>query len=106
MRHLAAPAGLCKTTLLAAWAQSLPASHTHVAWESLDEEDNEPVMFWTYVLSALDKDLEERFTPLLKYLQSPQAPPLKYVLTELINMLSKSAETFLLISDDYLGITA
>src|SRR5437588_2541153 len=102
---VSAPAGFGKTTLLAAWAQSLRASHTQVAWVSLDEEDNEPVLFWTYVLSALDTDLQERFTPLLKSLQSPQAPPLKYILTALINLLSKSSEHFLLILDDFHLIT-
>ncbi|HEX3642308.1 MAG TPA: AAA family ATPase, partial [Ktedonobacteraceae bacterium] len=102
---VSAPAGFGKTTLLAAWVQSLRASHTQIAWVSLDEEDNEPVLFWTYVLSALDTDLQERFTPLLKSLQSPQAPPLKYILTALINLLSESSEHFLLILDDFHLIT-
>src|SRR5260370_36443604 len=101
----AAPAGFGKTTLLAAWAQSLPASHTHVAWVSLDEEDNEPRLFWTYVLSALDQQQPEPFTPLLKYLQSPQTPPLIYVLTMLSKLMLDSAENFLLILDDYHMIT-
>src|SRR5947207_7906570 len=74
-----APAGFGKTMLLSTWAQSQPASKCRVAWVSLDEEDNDPLQFWTYVLSALDMQPSERFTPLLKYLQSPQAPSLKYV---------------------------
>src|SRR5258708_4708678 len=84
---VSAPAGFGKTTLLSAWAQSLPANNSRVAWVSLDEEDNDPQMFWTYVLSALDMQQSERFTPLLKYLQSPQAPSLKYVLMALSNLL-------------------
>src|SRR5438270_12663223 len=52
---VSAPAGFGKTMLLSAWAQSLPASHAMVAWLSLDEEDNDPQLFWTYVLSALDQ---------------------------------------------------
>src|SRR5260370_40408801 len=81
---ISAPAGFGKTMLLSSWAQSLPASQALVAWVSLDEEDNEPRLFWTYVLSALDQQQAERFTPLLKYLQSPEAPPLMYVLTIII----------------------
>ncbi|HEX3641428.1 MAG TPA: AAA family ATPase, partial [Ktedonobacteraceae bacterium] len=102
---VSAPAGFGKTTLLSAWAQSLPANNSRVAWVSLDEEDNDPQMFWTYVLSALDMQQSERFTPLLKYLQSPQAPSLKYVLTALSNLLLDSTEQVVLILDDYHAIT-
>src|SRR5260370_39675612 len=82
---VSAPAGFGKTMLLSAWVQSLPASHPLVAWVSLDEEDNDPRLFWTYVLSALDQQQPELLTPLLKHLQSPKAPSLMYVLTALIN---------------------
>src|SRR5260370_40740672 len=76
---ISAPAGFGKTMLLADWVQSLPASDPLVAWGSLDDEDNEPQLFWTDVWSALDMQQSEPFAPLLRYLQSPQAPPLKYV---------------------------
>ena len=102
---VSAPAGFGKTMLLANWVQSLPASDPLVAWVSLDEEDNEPQLFWTYVLSALDMQQSEPFAPLLKYLQSPQAPSLKYVLTAFTNLLVNSAERYLLILDDYHLIT-
>jgi LuxR family maltose regulon positive regulatory protein len=51
---VSAPAGFGKTTLLSAWVQSLKARTPLVAWVSLDEEDNDPLSFWTYILSALD----------------------------------------------------
>src|SRR3954454_24715481 len=51
---ISAPAGFGKTMLLSDWVQSLSARDPLVAWLSLDEEDNEPRLFWTYVLSALD----------------------------------------------------
>ena len=98
---VSAPAGFGKTMLLSSWAQSLPDSNPVVAWLSLDEEDNDPQLFWTYVLSALSDQQPERFTSLLKYLQSPDAPPLKYVLTTLSNLLLNSTEHFVLILDDY-----
>ena len=63
---VSAPAGFGKTMLLSAWAQSLPASHALVAWLSLDEEDNDPQLFWTYILSALDTYQPEGLTSLLK----------------------------------------
>jgi len=102
---ICAPAGFGKTTLLSSWGQSLPASNPLMAWVSLDEGDNEPLLFWTYVLSALDQQQPERFAPLLKYLQSPQAPSLRYVLTTLINLLVDSAQHFVLVLDDYHVIT-
>src|SRR5579859_432835 len=102
---ISAPAGFGKTMLLSAWAQSLLASNSLVAWVSLDEEDNEPRLFWTYVLSALDQQQPECFTPLLKHLQSPEASPLTYILTALINLVLDSREHVVLILDDYHLIT-
>src|SRR5260370_2992585 len=102
---VAASAGFGKTILLSAWAQSLLASNSLVAWVSLGGEDNDPRLFWTYVLSALDQQQPERFTPLLKHLQSPEVPSLVYILTGLINLVLDSQEHFVLILDDYHLIT-
>src|SRR5260370_22470747 len=102
---VSAPAGFGKTMLLSAWVQSQEARHPLVAWVSLDEEDNEPRLFWTYVLTALNKQQPERFTTLLTDLQSPQSPPLKHVLAALINLLAEGTDHFLLILDDYQMIT-
>jgi LuxR family maltose regulon positive regulatory protein len=101
---VSAPAGFGKTTLLATWAQSLQ-DRTLVAWVSLDEEDNEPRLFWAYILSALDRQQPGRFTSLLRLLQSPQAPPSKSLLAMLINLLTENNKHFLLILDDYQVIT-
>jgi len=102
---ISAPAGFGKTTLLATWEQSLPENHLLRAWVSLDEEDNDPQLFWTYVLSALQKQQPQRFMSLLTQFQSPQAPPLKELLVALINVLSEATEHFVLILDDYHLIT-
>ncbi|MAT99731.1 MAG: hypothetical protein CL608_21535 [Anaerolineaceae bacterium] len=47
---LSAPAGFGKTTLVAEWArqQDFP-----VAWLTLDEQDNDPILFWRYLIAAL-----------------------------------------------------
>lgn len=49
---VSAPAGYGKTTLLAQWAadQGRP-----LAWVSLDERDNDPILFLRYVLASLDR---------------------------------------------------
>src|SRR5690242_1764543 len=97
---VSAPAGFGKTMLLSAWTQSLPTHSSVVGWVSLDEEDNDPQLFWTYILSALDQQQPECFTPLLRYLQSPVAPPLISVLTRLINSVQDSTQHLVLILDD------
>jgi LuxR family maltose regulon positive regulatory protein len=102
---VSAPAGFGKTMVLSAWIQSLPAHSPMIGWVSLDEEDNDPQLFWTYVLSAFDQQQPERFTPVLRYLQSPVAPPLTSVLAKLINSMQDSTEHFVLILDDYHVIT-
>src|SRR5437660_12671647 len=102
---VSAPAGFGKTTLLSAWVQSRSPSSPLVAWVSLDEEDNEPRLFWTYVLTTLKMQQPDCFTPLLMRLQSPEAPSLKQVLVMLINLLAEGTDHFLLILDDYQMIT-
>ena len=107
---ISAPAGFGKTTLVSAWVQSF-SQHTpeaqHVAWVSLDESDNDPVQFWAYALTALDRQQPGLCTPLLGYLHTQQAPtpPLRYVLQALINALVSRTEQFLLVLDDYHLIT-
>ncbi len=81
LRHkltlISAPAGFGKTTLLSAWLQPFPQENPqapHVAWVSLDEGDNEQVLFWLYALTALDAHQPGLCTPLLAYLRTHQAP--------------------------------
>ena len=47
-----APAGYGKTTLLAHWAA---AEARPVAWISLDTRDNDPIVFLTHVVAAVDR---------------------------------------------------
>jgi LuxR family transcriptional regulator, maltose regulon positive regulatory protein len=50
---LSAPAGFGKTTLLAEWLAEAATNGAAVAWLSLDRRDNDPVLFWTYVVTAM-----------------------------------------------------
>ena len=47
-----APPGYGKTTLLAQWAERLGP---RVAWVSCERADNDPVVLWTGILSALNR---------------------------------------------------
>src|SRR5215470_11692717 len=71
---LSAGAGFGKTTLLSAWASQ---NTGQVAWLSLDEQDNDPTRFWTYVIAALRHSgprLSAVGEAALTMLHSPQPP--------------------------------
>src|SRR3954447_17193205 len=64
---IAAAAGFGKTTLLADWSNQ----HTgHIAWLSLDESDNDPARFLSYVIAALQTCRPDLGRELLAALQS------------------------------------
>ena len=48
---ISAPAGFGKTTLVSEWVAGLRSDPT--AWLSLDEGDNDPTRFLTYLVAAL-----------------------------------------------------
>lgn len=52
---VAAPAGFGKTTLLADWFTSTARENRPTAWLSLDANDNDPVVFWSYLIAAVQK---------------------------------------------------
>jgi len=98
---VSAPAGFGKTTLLSAWVQALPKEAVSVAWVSLDEQDNDPVRFWVYVLTALDRLQPGMCAELVTYLRTQRNPPIQYLLAALINRLSERTERWLLVLDDF-----
>lgn len=106
---ISAPAGFGKSTLVAAWAaaQKSPSripKHERLfqtAWLSLDEADNDPTRFWTYVIGALQQATGEVGEAALALLQAPQPPPLESLLVVLINELAAFRATLVLILDDY-----
>lgn len=95
---LAAPAGFGKTTSLCTWLQHAP---TPAAWVSLDAGDDEPIQFWTYVLTALESAHPGVATTPLAMLQLPHPPPLATVLRTLINAIAALTDDVILVLDDY-----
>jgi hypothetical protein len=83
---VSAPAGFGKTTLLAQWLAACPARPTNqrsAAWLSLDQGENDPASFWTYLIAALrtvapgrrflSHHQPKQLSPRLMDLRSPQA---------------------------------
>jgi ATP/maltotriose-dependent transcriptional regulator MalT len=95
---VSAPAGYGKTTLLAELATQIP-----VAWLSLDEEDNDPIRFWTHFITAL-QTVEPRLAGLQNSLISFDLPTIRPVLVDLINEVSSDepvSQPHVMILDDY-----
>ena len=106
---VSAPAGFGKTTLLAEWLAAGSASPNYervAAWLSLDQGDNDPATFWTYVVAALQTVAPGVGEDTLTLLHEPQPPPIESVLTTLLNDLGALASDIVLVLDDYHVIDA
>jgi LuxR family maltose regulon positive regulatory protein len=97
-----APAGWGKTSLLSAWAAE-PGGQ-RIAWVSLDDADDEPSRFWTYVLTAL-RAAGEVGDAGLTALAAPGVAPVDLALPLLLNELAAVAAPHVLVLDDFHTIT-
>ena len=95
-----APAGWGKTTLLSHWAHD-PAETRGIVWVSLDEADDDPVRFWTYVLTALQRDVPGLGPAALGALSTPGLEPVDLALPTLLNELAALDTRHVLVLDDY-----
>ena len=95
---ISAPAGFGKTTLVSEWIASCGRP---VAWLSLDEGDNDPLRFISYLIAALQIIKEGIGEGLLAALQSHQPPQTEEILTALLNEISTVPDNFVLVLDDY-----
>lgn len=98
---LTGPAGFGKTTLLSDFVASLKRP---VAWVSLDEADDDPIRFWSYVISACQSIHPGVGVSAMEILRSqlPQSP--ETITTSLINDLANLDQELILILDDYHSI--
>jgi LuxR family maltose regulon positive regulatory protein len=116
---VSAPAGFGKTTLVSSWINDLRFTNddlrldtpresqivnpkpvlsevevskivNRVAWLSLDEADNDPTRFLSYLIAALQQVDQNIGRAAQGMLQSPQPPPLEILITTLINEFSTS----------------
>jgi LuxR family maltose regulon positive regulatory protein len=107
---ISAPAGFGKTTLVSEWVagpRDCPPKlvcGNLVAWLSLDEADNDPTRFISYLVAALQTIKPGIGENLLLALQGSQPLQIEAILTALLNEVSKIPEHFVLILDDYHSI--
>ncbi len=102
---ISAPAGFGKTTLVAEWLAATATKERSAAWLSLDQSDNDPASFWSYLIAALQTAAPAVGATALSLLQPPQAP-VEAVLATLLNELSAVPNDLVLVLDDYHVIDA
>ncbi len=92
-----APAGYGKSTLLGTWREANEATRP-VAWLSLDERDNDPVVLWSYILAALRDEY-----PTLGATALPESVGASRIvetfLPELVNRLTALGDAALVLDD-------
>ncbi len=113
---ICAPAGFGKSTLIRAWIDAsmvdskreiLPSQPNTASplpqfcWLSLDDSDNDPSRFWSYVVAALQTVQSDLGTQVMALLQAPQPPPTEIFLTLLLNDLARLPGPICLVLDDY-----
>ena len=102
---VSAPAGFGKTSLLADWLATAGADGRAAAWLSLDQRDNDPALFWTYLVAALKTAVPGLGGSAPPLLESPP-PPMEVVLATLLNDLGGVSNDVVLVLDDYHVIDA
>jgi LuxR family maltose regulon positive regulatory protein len=72
-----------------------------VAWLSLDRQDNDPMRFWRYLVSALDRVCGGLAEQVLPDITPPNVVDGRGIVTSLVNQLQPSPEPLALAIDDY-----
>jgi LuxR family maltose regulon positive regulatory protein len=97
---VSAPAGFGKTMLVTEWLGTVADEGAAVAWLSLDERDNDPALFWSYVLATLQAAVTGLGDGARSLLDSAPAP-MEDVLATLVNDLHGVDQDVVLVLDDY-----
>ncbi len=112
---ISAQAGAGKTTLLAQWLEDCPQPS---AWLSLDEHDNDLMVFVSYLCAAIQTVFPNACGEALELMKAIKAPPPRIITIALVNELEAlhrgdeplnqdhhSKTGFILALDDYYTIT-
>lgn len=99
---MSAPAGYGKTTLLSIWLNQL---NVPFGWLTLDENDNDPVLFFSYLISTLQGTQPGFGEGLISSFQIPHPIELGSFLTAFINQILTIPGQFILVLEDYHHLT-
>jgi LuxR family maltose regulon positive regulatory protein len=95
-----APAGWGKSTLLGQWLQATGRPERH-AWFSLEETDNDPSIFWAYVVEAINRVEPGVGRGPARLLRAPGTTAVDHVVPSLLNALDQATDHITLVLDDY-----
>jgi LuxR family maltose regulon positive regulatory protein len=95
---ISAPAGYGKSTLASIW---LEASDCPNAWLSLEEQDNDPRLFLTCFLAAIQSVFPKVGKKTRALLETSKLPPRPILTQSLINDLNELDQDLILVLDDY-----
>jgi LuxR family transcriptional regulator, maltose regulon positive regulatory protein len=105
---VSAPAGFGKTTLITSWLRGMAergGQAPRVAWLSLEDDDNVPLRFFSYLIAALQNPDDGIGRTARSLLEAPQPPAVTHLMTLLINDLATLTEPTALVLDDFHAIT-
>lgn len=95
---IAAPAGFGKTMLVTEWASR---QKERTAWLALDEADNDPLRFWSYVVAALRSAGVELGDELDEWFAADSHAAGEEFISLILNPVSNSDVPVTLVLDDY-----
>ena len=95
---VSAPAGFGKTTVVSDWIYQ---NKIPTAWFSLDNGDNDPADFLSYIISGIQSIHSVFGQNALKLLNSPNKPSVESIASLLINEILNINQNFLLVLDDF-----
>lgn len=95
-----APAGFGKTTLLAEWCETMRARDHHMAWVSLDSEDDELQQFGAYMVASLCNGPSGVGRHAADLLSNDPLTPAKVVVSALLNDIAACGRQIFLVLDD------
>lgn len=100
---VAAPAGYGKSTIVTQWLNQLQGhtASSHTAWLSLDESDNDLILFLHYFVAAIQHSQPHSCATTLAILYDPKPPHWSQLITLLVNDLIKLPNPQILVLDDY-----
>jgi LuxR family transcriptional regulator, maltose regulon positive regulatory protein len=96
-----APAGFGKTSLAAAWAETLEQSGNYVGWLTIDSDDDEATRFLFYVSQALHHACPDVGTGAIGLILENNLIDPTAILSSLINDLAEVEDDIYLFLEDY-----
>lgn len=105
---ISAPPGYGKTTIVTSWLRLLqqdPTQSRTIAWFALDEDDNDPRLFFSYLAAAIES-LPGVPHHLAELLRTPYARPARALMKAFIADIGALATPLVLVLDDLHTITS